>query len=403
MNERFEYVKTIAITKISKVDLVLDTKTGQTCILKSLLNPQDAILRHQFLQEIQILSLNFSELVPHLIDIECNVDAYRFVQRYFYGPTLKEWLASDPSIQQRKQVVLSLIDQLDALHQCGYLYIDHKGENIIVSQNKAHLIDFNGCVPLNASTIYVSSRSIQQKSESLTIKDDLLLLHPLLKQIFPKLDHPFHSTKQLRRFLNKSASIHRMIFILFSVCLFIAIGGWTIHSKQETNVLMAYQQKEETLYSLLEKERFDQAFWKEEQYALFFLKELLKSEDPTLVRAILETIPDEIREKYREEICLIEWNSLIFDHLDDESMSQVVTHIQLADQARLLLNVCMQNEIYLTVAQQEHLFSCFHHENTGEIVEYAIFLKSRSVSEIADIEPYLDEKDEMTQLWRKTQ
>lgn len=403
MNERFEYVKTIAITQISKVDLVLDTKTGQTCILKSLLHPQDAILRHQFLQEIQILSLNFLEFVPHLIDIECDVDTYCFVQQYFYGPTLKEWLASNPPFQERKQIMLSLIDQLDALHQCGYLYIDHKGENIIVSQKKAHLIDFNGCVPLNASTIYVSSQSIQSKAENLTIKDDLLLLHPLLKQIFPKLDHPFYSTKQLRRFLNNSTSAYRRISIVFSVCLFIVIGGWTVNFKQETNVIKAYRQQEETLYSLLEKEQFDFEFWKEDQYVLFFLKELLKSEDPALVRTILETIPDSVREKYREEICLIEWNSLIFDDLDDESITKVVDHIQLADQAKLLLNVCMQNEIYLTIAQQEHLFSCFGRKHTQEIVEYAMFLKSRSICEIADIEPYLDEKDEMTQLWRKTQ
>ncbi|OUN71173.1 protein kinase [Barnesiella sp. An55] len=65
------------------------------------------------------------------------------VMEYIDGLTLDEFVASNPTLEERKAVLNDILDGLDYLHHRGIIHNDLKPDNIIVNSNKAaRIIDF---------------------------------------------------------------------------------------------------------------------------------------------------------------------------------------------------------------------------------------------------------------------
>ena len=65
------------------------------------------------------------------------------VMEYIDGLTLDEFVASNPTMEERKAVLNDILDGMDYLHHRGIIHNDLKPDNIIVNSNKAaRIIDF---------------------------------------------------------------------------------------------------------------------------------------------------------------------------------------------------------------------------------------------------------------------
>lgn len=65
------------------------------------------------------------------------------VMEYIDGLTLDEFVASNPTMEERKSVLNDILDGIDYLHHRGIIHNDLKPDNIIVNSNKAaRIIDF---------------------------------------------------------------------------------------------------------------------------------------------------------------------------------------------------------------------------------------------------------------------
>lgn len=65
------------------------------------------------------------------------------VMEYIDGLTLDEFVATNPTLEERKAVLNDILDGLDYLHHRGIIHNDLKPDNIIVNSNKAaRIIDF---------------------------------------------------------------------------------------------------------------------------------------------------------------------------------------------------------------------------------------------------------------------
>lgn len=65
------------------------------------------------------------------------------VMEYIDGLTLDEFVASNPTMRERKAVLNDILDGMDYLHHRGIIHNDLKPDNIIVNSNKAaRIIDF---------------------------------------------------------------------------------------------------------------------------------------------------------------------------------------------------------------------------------------------------------------------
>ncbi|WP_289183017.1 protein kinase domain-containing protein [uncultured Dubosiella sp.] len=401
MSDRFEFSKTLCVTRHSQVDEVVDRKTGVLYVRKTLLDPKDPILRRQFMLEIEILASAFSPYAPHLVDVNESFGSLCLVEQHIPGIPLDQWLASHPSKKRRLRLVFALLDQIESLHALGFLYIDYKPANILVQDDQPHLIDFNACVPLHASTIYLSSVPIHPKQDAFEIADDLRLLHPLLRRLVSIGKHPKSSIPSLRRALRRS----RLKVAAYILSVFLAaFAGLASGAPLELTVLEAYKNKQETLYSLVEKEKLDDAFWSDEKNVLFLVRETIRADDPGLSRAVFETIPPATKTRYEDEILLLEWSGMLYENLTTEKMERLVDKTSHPRHAALLLDICIQNEIYLSISRQQRMYALLAEHDPQRIVEYALFLKSRAILEIEAIEPYVDFQDPalrpLLEIWR---
>lgn len=76
-------------------------------------------------------------------DPEVGMDTF-IVMEWVDGVTLGEWLATSPSINQRRRVARELLDALSYMHRQGVVHRDLKPENIMITRNGANvkIIDF---------------------------------------------------------------------------------------------------------------------------------------------------------------------------------------------------------------------------------------------------------------------
>ncbi len=125
------------------------TKDGQTVAIRKLL-PQvrrDSVARKRFLAGCEILkAVQQHDYVIRYIEHGKIGDAPFMAMEYIEGANLKEHIAR-PAEELGRYIGNILIDigeALEHVHDCGYLHLDFKPENILVSSNwNVRLIDFD--------------------------------------------------------------------------------------------------------------------------------------------------------------------------------------------------------------------------------------------------------------------
>ncbi|MCX7046976.1 MAG: protein kinase, partial [Candidatus Sumerlaeota bacterium] len=72
---------------------------------------------------------------------------YYIIMEYVEGPSLEDWLRTNPSLAERLEVAAQVADALDAIHACGIFHRDVKPSNILLARRpdgslQAKLSDF---------------------------------------------------------------------------------------------------------------------------------------------------------------------------------------------------------------------------------------------------------------------
>lgn len=160
----YEDVKLLNITANAK--LYRATRQGKYFLLKTTKDNteyQQRLLRREY-------ELSIGSDHPHIVHIFIYEPHFAFgpaiVMEYFECRTLKEYIAENPSREERERLFDELLKAVEYLHKRGVIHNDLKPENILVTRadNRLKLIDFGladcdaeavlrqlGCTPRYAS------------------------------------------------------------------------------------------------------------------------------------------------------------------------------------------------------------------------------------------------------------
>lgn len=393
--KRFRSVETIGFTQFSHVQTVEDQKTGKIYIKKTLRDAGNPILYHQFLQEIEILSSLKGTFFPYLVDV-IEEDELSIIKQWIPGLTLDQWLQTNPKRSLRKKILLELLEHIQSLHEQDYLYIDWKETNLIVEQDQIFLIDFNGCIPKNTSQILVGSSQIELPQVSKYDEQaDFQLARPILQKIYP------HQSKisitQLQKRLQKKANRLVPFGILF--CLLISVCLW-IPKPTSKSLIETYTAQDRPLYSWIENQIFETQSLSQKECE-FFIREAIHQQDPSICAYFLAIFPNDIDPVLK---MLLRWSAMEYESLNEENLDQLLYSPIGIEQKDLLIEVCLQNRIYLTLSQQEKLFADLQNSLEGKkkILQYILFLKSENQDTI-DMPETLWEGKESDKEWEDLQ
>lgn len=370
--KRFKAIETIGLTQFSHVQKVEDQKTGKIYIKKTLRDPNNPILYHQFLQEIEILSSLKGVFFPYLIDVLEEKGELSIIKQWIPGLTLDQWLQTKPKRSVRKKVLLALLEHMQSLHQQDYLYIDWKETNLIVEQEQIFLIDFNGCIPKNTSKILVGSSQTKSLPRSNYDEEaDFQLAQDILQKIYPH--KPKRSIAQLQKQIQKKWNHFVLFGILF--CLLISVCLW-IPKPTTKSLIETYTSQDRPLYSWIENQVFETQKLSQKEWE-FFIREAIHQQDPSICAYFLAIFPNDIDSVLK---LLLKWSAMDYESLNEENLDQLLYSPIGIEHEELLIEVCLQNRIYLTLSQQEKLFADLLAtlEGKKKILQYILFLKSEN-------------------------
>ncbi len=128
--------------------------TGRVCVVRRLL-PElqaDSTAKKRFLHGCEVLEKcqGHQSVIGYLE--HGKVEGHLFCgMEYIEGANLKELYAvHDPVLLENvAQIIIDMAEALEHVHECGYMHLDFKPENIIVSRNASiRLVDFDLAQPI---------------------------------------------------------------------------------------------------------------------------------------------------------------------------------------------------------------------------------------------------------------
>ena len=192
MNDRYHLIRCIESSENTCVDIVEDQLTSKVFLRKSISKQADAMVIHQFHMEINVLSMVHHAYIPEIVDVYEDRDRKYLIESYIQGTLLNEYLASHKALGKlyRFRFLMESMEIMDYIHQKGFLYIDWKPENMIVSNRHIHVIDFNSCIE-SGSTQIVSVSRFNYSKDFLEVKTrkpetDILAWSKLIRYLYPK-------------------------------------------------------------------------------------------------------------------------------------------------------------------------------------------------------------------------
>lgn len=243
----------------NQVFLALDTLYQKKVIIKCVKPMAHQAWLLQFQVEVQLLKRLDHPRIPKLIESYDTLECW-LVEEYIAGLELKDWLKTAPSKEKRKEILLEIVDLIQAIHQIGFLYLDLKPENVLVYKDHAYLIDFNACLPIGSvRPILINKDSLPPEGLQGKVMDEkadqiglgklcLYLLGPSAttwvalsenpKQRFSSLQAFAQSLKKCytARSISKSLSIFLLCLLTLYSCLLSCVFFNSSLSQNETSV-----------------------------------------------------------------------------------------------------------------------------------------------------------------------
>jgi len=118
------------------------------------------LARRRFLRGCEVLSkLNESEFIVGYVEHGKADGAYYMVMDYVEASNLKELFArQDPVLMENvAQILIDMASGLEHVHESGYMHLDFKPENVLVTRNgSVRLIDFDLAQPIPEKPLKLS-------------------------------------------------------------------------------------------------------------------------------------------------------------------------------------------------------------------------------------------------------
>ncbi len=158
---KFQLHELIASGGMADIWLATDAK-GKPCAVRRLLPDLqgDSTARKRFLQGCEALEkCQGNECVIGYLD-HGKIDGQQYLaMEYLEGANLKVLYAQhDPVLLENvAQIIIDVASALEHIHECGYMHLDVKPENVLVSRNAAvRVVDFDLAQPITEKPRKVS-------------------------------------------------------------------------------------------------------------------------------------------------------------------------------------------------------------------------------------------------------
>lgn len=151
MSESWIWIETLKQTPHGQTDLVMHPLSQKKAVRKSVPIDAPSVVLDALRREKDVLEKLDSMWTPSLVEYGSDLYAHTLVETWFEGCSLEEWLHERPSRKAKKEIFLQILALIEQVHQAGYLYLDLKGDNVLVHNGHAVLIDFNACLPIGST------------------------------------------------------------------------------------------------------------------------------------------------------------------------------------------------------------------------------------------------------------
>ncbi len=250
----------------SEYNVVVRAKRyGRWWVLKGLLPEFAALESHQQMlrKEFEVMMSLQHPFVVQAFEIE-QVEALGLciVMEYVDGPTLGDWLETQPAVAARRRIADCLIEAVGYAHINGVVHRDLKPSNVIVTGNGSgvKLIDF-GLADTESHAVlkqpagtpgYMSPEQMEQFSPD--VRNDIYSLGIVLREMdlgryykkviarcLASVDHRYATVDDLRRGITAATTWrHRWLAALAAIGLLaLAVGLWWITAKSPRPVSTA--------------------------------------------------------------------------------------------------------------------------------------------------------------------
>ena len=195
---------------------------------------------------------------PHIVHVfifgEVIPGREGILMEYIEGKTLNDFLAENPSLQDRKRIFMELLEALDYLHKRGVIHNDLKPDNILISRtaNTLKLIDFGlsdndahyliktpGYTPFYAAPELINQRRSDVRSDIYSVGQ---LMLTIFGNRYRRLRKKAVATEPSRRygsakeFSEAFRNRYRVLKISLAVTItvMIAVAAWAIVSQRSS-------------------------------------------------------------------------------------------------------------------------------------------------------------------------
>lgn len=261
LNDSFEGIDRVftdvEIISTSEVNIVAKAKRyGRWWLLKGLQpeKAQETAYQQRLRKELELMMPLQHPNIVNAVGLE-KVEGLGecIVMEYVDGMTMKNWLATSPTLTNKRRVAKELIDAVGYLHSKGIVHRDLKPENILITRNGEYvkLIDF-GLADTDSyailkqpagTTEYMSEE--QKVTAVADVRNDIYSLGVIFSEmgmgytsIINRCKLPIHKRYQNiaeleDAFSSKTIQKRRYIMLLAALVIVIMTGIWSHHALEQ--------------------------------------------------------------------------------------------------------------------------------------------------------------------------
>lgn len=413
--ERYRTIQIVSETRYTKNEIVEDQITGNRCFAKWVHKKSNAIYIHQFHREIDVLSNVHSLNIPKIYDVVERNEWLGIIEENIEGITLEEYITSHrfKASLNRFKWIRECICLIHEIHEIGYLYIDIKPSNFILSKKNLYLIDFNTCIPIGNKVAYFASNENKAPELSTTnkktVQTDIYSIGSFIKKLYTnhfyrytikkcmkkEPEKRFKSLKgvQISLWIHWCFRLFIFIFLIISitVCLLFNIKNDTplsiyLKSRDKKDLIRAYvytlnlrddksyqERIQNNLYQWIENDWVSTEELRNETISNYFLTQAILSENPTYIEFFLKYVEN----GSITDILILAKNMLYQDY--SMSRSQVhnilkdifkndLTFVQRQERLNCILILCLKDQIIMNKEDITSIENYVHSIDREELV-----------------------------------